>query len=511
MKKLLLALAAAVQLASPCTPALAQSDATRLRVSNQFLSAIAIPEPRGQRHGWYMNHAGVSETLMSLDYELKLTPRLALSIENKAPDTWVLKLRPGVLFHDGSPLDAAAVKASFDGIGKTEASSNARLLRLLDIAEISAEGMTVTFKTRQPNAAFPYALTEPSAAIVRNGTATMPIIATGPFQFVSNDPNKRMVVKAFDKYWGGVPKVREIVIDSIPEAQTARLALEAGDVDLVINYPETDFAKLAKANKGQRYVAPTTRLFFMAANTKTGPLADKRIRQAVSLAIDRDVIVDVALGGVGGTRAQSIFPSVMSAWVNPNLKLPYDPVRAKALLAAAGATAGPDGMLRLNGVPLVLKLAIYEGRAAFKPTSEIVQAMLQAVGVKVEIRMGEYEANDVALKAGEIDLHLQAWGTAPQGDPGYFPETLLKTDAGLNNGRYSNPTLDALMAKARVEFNPATRHKQVLDIQALIADEMPLVPLFHSNQTSVGNGKVVGYRVHPAEAYMGTPLLGLAR
>lgn len=511
MKKYLVAVGAFATLLSSSLPSLAQSEATRLRVSNQFLSSIPIPEPRGQRHGWYMNHAGVSETLMTLDYDLKLTPRLAESIENKAPDTWVLKIRPGVLFHDGSALDAAAVKASFEGIGKTEAAANTRLQRLLDIADITADGMTVTFKTKQPNAAFPYALTEPSAAIVRTGTTAMPIIATGPFQFVSNDPNKRMIVKAFDKYWGGAPKVREIVIDSIPEAQTARLALEAGDVDLVINYPETDFAKLAKANKGQRFTAPTARLFFIAANTKTGPLADKRVRQAVSLAIDRDAIVEVALGGVGGTRANTIFPQVMTTWTDPALKLPFDVSKAKALLAAAGATPGSDGILRLNSAPLVLKLAIYEGRPAFKPTSEMVQAMLQAVGIKVEIRNGEYEANDVALKAGEIDMHLQAWGTAPSGDPGYFPETLLKTDAGLNNGRYSNPALDALMAKARVEFDPAARQKVVFEIQSVIADEMPLFPLFHSNQTSVGNGKVFGYRVHPAEAYMGTPVLGLSK
>ena len=489
----------------------AQTDTSRLRVATQFVSSIAVPEPRGQRHGWYTNHAGVSETLFALDYDLKIIPRLAESIENKAPDTWVVRLRPGVVFHDGSPLDAAAVKASFDGIGKTEPSSNARLLRLLDLSEIIADGMAVTFKTKQPNAAFPYALTEPSAAIVRDGTSSLPIIATGPFQFVSNDPNKRMTVKAFDKYWGGAPKTREVVIDSVPEAQTARLALEAGDVDLVINYPETNFAALAKADKGQRFTGPTTRLFFMAANTKSGPLADKRIRQALSLAIDRDAIVDVALGGVGGTRADGIFPQVMKTWVNPALKLPYDVAKAKTLLASTGAVPGNDGVLRLNGAPLVLKLAIYEGRASFKPTSEMVQAMCQAVGVKLEIRMGEYEANDVALKAGEIDLHLQAWGTAPQGDPGYFPETLLKTDAGLNNGRYSNAALDALMAKVRVEFDATARHKMVLEIQSIIADEMPLLPLFHSNQTSVGNGKVVGYRVHPAEAYMGTTGLGLSK
>ena len=511
MKRILITLAALAAAHLSPAPAQAQTETPRLRVATQFLSSIPVPEPRGQRHGWYTNHAGVSETLLTLDYDLKLVPRLAEAFENKSPDTWVVKIRPGVLFHDGSALDAAAVKASFDGVGKTEAAANARLLRLLDIAEITADGMTVTFRTKRPNAAFPFALSEPSAAIVRDGTPAMPIIATGPFQFVSNDPDKRMTVKAFDRYWGGAPKTRELVIDSIPDAQTARLALEAGNVDLVINYPETDFAKLAKANTGQRFLAPTLRLFFMAANTKSGPLADKRIRQAVSLAIDRDVIVDVAWGGVGGVRANNVFPSAMSAWNNPALNLPYDPVKAKALLAAAGATVGSDGMLRLNGAPLTLKLAIYEGRPAFKPTSEIVQAMLQAVGVKVEIRRGEYEANNAALKAGEIDLHLQAWGTAPQGDPGYFPETLLKSDAGLNDGGYANASLDALMDKARVEFDPAARQRLVFEIQSIIAEDMPIFSLFHTNQTSVGNGKVVGYRVHPAEAYMGTPALGLAR
>jgi peptide/nickel transport system substrate-binding protein len=511
MKVALAALAALAVLATGPAPARAQADTPRLRVATQFLSSIPAPDPRSQFHGWYTNFAGVSETLLGLDHDLRLVPRLAESFENRAPDTWVLKLRPGVLFHDGSALDGTAVKASFDAIGKTEATSNARLLRLLDLAEVTAEGMTVTFRTRRPNAAFPYALSEPSAAVVRPGTAAMPIIATGPFQFVSNEPNRRMVVRAFDRYWGGAPKTRELVIDGIPDAQTARLALEAGNVDLVINYPETDFARLVKSNTGQRFTAATTRLFFMAANTKSGPLADPRIREAVSLAIDRDVLVDVALGGVGGTRADNIFPATMAAWVNPAVKFPHDPARAKALLAAAGATVGSDGTLRLRGAPLVLKLGIYEGRAAFKPTSEIVQALLQAVGIKVEIRPGEYEANNAALKAGELDLHLQAWGTAPQGDPGYVPETLLKSDAGLNDGRYANPALDALMDKVRVEFDPAARRRMVFEIQAIIAEEMPLFPLFHSNQTSVGNGRVVGYRVHPAEAYMATPGIGLSR
>lgn len=512
LRRSLLAATFATPIAGAFKPAAAQAAGTRLRIAMQFVAPVPIPEPRAQRNGWYTSNAGISETLLALDHEMRLVPRIAESYRNTAPDTWVLQLRPGITFHDGSPVDAAAVKASFDGIGKSDETSNPRLLRLLDLAEIQADGMTVTFRTKQPNAAFPYALTEPSAAVVKQGTAAMPVIATGPFRFVSSDPNKRLVGRAYDRYWGGKPSVDEVVIDSIPDAQTARLALEAGNLDLVINYPEPDFAKLAKEGKGQRFAAPTTRLFFFAANTKKGPLADKRIRQALSLAIDRDVIVDVALGGVGGTRANSVFPATMASWVNPAVKLPYDVARAKALLAEAGVRdTNGDRVMRWDGKPLVLRIGIYEGRAAFKPTVEIVQAMFQALGIRSEIRMGEYEANNVALRAGEIDLHLQAWGTAPQGDPGYFPETLLKTGAGLNDGEFSNARLDELMQKVRTEFDQAARLKMVLEIQEIIAAEMPILPMFHSNQTSVGNGKVVGFRIYPTETYLVTPALGLAR
>ncbi len=506
-------LAAAV-LASPAAPA--RAEAGVLTVSMAFGPAEAVPDPRARTNGWYANRAGISETLLGLDHEMRLVPRLAASWVNTAPDTWALTLREGVRFHDGGPMDAVSVKASFEVLGREgHPGHNPRLLKLLDIASIEADGMTVTFRTNTPNAAFPWSLTEPSAAVLRpEGSPDMPLVGTGPYVFVANEPNRRLIVRAFADYWAGAPHLSEIRFDVIPDAQTARLALEAGDVQLVVNYPETDFARLARDGAGGRqlFSAPTTRLFFAAPNLRSGPLAEPAIRQAVSLAIDRVALVEIAAGGVGAVPARTIFPELMAAWVNRDATLADDPASAAALLDRIGATdADGDGVRDWKGAPLRLTLATYEGRAALKPAAETIQAMLQAVGVGVDLRVAEYDANNAALRTGEIDLHLQAWGTAPQGDPGYFPETLLRSDAGLNDAGYANPRLDALMTEGRTAFDPEARRKIYDQVQAIILADLPLIPLFFSTQTSVGDGAIVGFSIHPAETYMVTPELGLAR
>lgn len=504
----------ALGLAALSAPPGARAEAPGMTVSINFGPAAPIPDPRSRQHGWYTNHAGISETLVGLDHDMKMIPRLAVRWENIDPLTWKLQLRDGVRFHDGGPMDAAAVKASFD-VMKQEGhpGHNPRYMRLLDLAAIEADGMAVTFRTNRPNAAFLWALTEPYAAVVRpEGRPDMPIIATGPYIFVSNEPNRRLSVRAFADYWGGVPQLSTINLDAIPDAQTARLALEAGDVQLALNYPETDFARLQRDGAGdlQLFAAPTLRLFFMAANLRGGPLSNPTIREAVSLAIDREALVEIATGGVGGVPARTIFPLTMQSWVNTAVTLRDDPARAAAILDAAGIVdSDGNGLREWQGADIALVLGIYEGRAAFKPSSEAIQAMLKAVGLGLEVRLGEYEANNAALRAGDIDLHLQAWNTAPQGDPSYFPETLLQSAAELNDGGYSSARLDELLVAGRTTFDPDRRRVLYDEVQARLLADLPLIPLFHGQQTSVGNGSVVGFRIHPAENTMVGPGLSL--
>ena len=177
--------------------------------------------------------------------------------------------------------------------------------------------------------------------------------------------------------------------------------------------------------------------------------------------------------------------------------------------AAGIVDTNGNGIREWQGNDLALVLGIYEGRAAFRPSAETIQAMLGAIGIGVEVRLSEYDANNAALREGQIDLHLQAWGTAPQGDPAYFPETLMMSDAALNDGGYNNTHLDDLLRTGRQTFDIAERKAIYDEVQAILLHDLPIFPLFHTQQTSVGNGHVEGYRIHPAENFMVVPALTL--
>lgn len=493
--------------------ALADNKPKTLRVASGFGPKNSKPDPRARMNGWISNRAGVSETLIGLGYDMTMQPRLATQWQNVAPDKWQITLRKGVLFHDGTPMTAQSVVDSFAKLSeKGHSAHNPRLVKLLGIKEIKVkDDHTLEFTTLKPNSAFLWNLTEPSAAVMKEGTKELPIIGTGPFIFESAVTDKSYQTRKFAKYWGGEPKLDVLKIDTIPDLNVAALALQAGDVDLVSSYPEPHFARLKNKGKGQLFSGATTRLFFIQNRVGGGPLKNPALREAISLALDRDTIVKVALAGVGGQSAQSVFPPSMKSWVNTKLKLPYDLAKAKAVMDKAGIVdKDGNGIRELDGKDIVLKIRSYEGRAALAPTLEATQAMLKKAGIGAEIAMGEWGANNKALKEGQIDMHLQAWGTAPQGDPDYFPSTVLGTGSSSNVGGYSNPELDALLAEGRAKFSSAERIAVYDKIQALINKDLPIIPVFHKTQVSVGNGKVVGYRIHPAEVYLASPELDIA-
>lgn len=510
----LVALAGLLALSSFAAPHGYSADKPKtLRIATGFGPSNSKPDPRARMNGWISNRAGVSETLIGLGYDMTMQPRLATKWQNIAPDQWQLTLRKGVLFHDGTPMTAKSVVDSFTKLSeKGHSAHNPRLVKLLGLKDVKAkDDHTLVFTTDKPNSAFLWNLTEPSAAVMKEGTKDMPIIGTGPFAFDKAVTDKTYHTKKFAKYWGGEPKLDRIEIDAIPDLNVAALALQSGDVDLVDRYPEPHFARLVKKDKGQRFSGATTRLFFFQNRVNGGPLKNPALREAISLALDRDTIVKAVLAGVGGESANAIFPSSMKSWVNKKLKLPYDLKKAKEVLDKAGIVdKDGNGIRELDGKDVVLKIRSYEGRPALGPTIEATQAMLKKAGIGSKIAMGEWGANNKALKAGEIDMHLQAWGTAPQGDPNYFPSSIAATGSGSNAGNYSNPELDKLLAQGREKFSQAERIAIYDKVQEIINKDLPIIPVFHKTQLSVGNGKVVGYRIHPAETYLATPELDLA-
>ncbi|KMW57735.1 Dipeptide-binding ABC transporter, periplasmic substrate-binding component [Candidatus Rhodobacter oscarellae] len=489
--------AAAMLSFSTALPAAAQ-DGT-LNISVGFISSDPIPDPRAGYNGWMLNQTGVTETLMGIDYELNLYPRLAASIDQAAPTTWRVTLREGLSFHDGAPVTAQAVVDAITPISvEGHPGYNARIANLLDLASVSADGdRVVVFSTNAPNAAFPWTLSEPGIAILGAASDDFPINGTGPYMFQEAIPDQLYRVAANTEYRLGAPGFEEVRVVGIPDPGASALAFEAGEVDMVINYPETDFARIQETG-AIGFAAPTARLYFYTVNAASGPMANPLIRRAVSAAIDRDGIVQAALSGVGGVPAGTVYPAGMG-WA-ADIAPVYDPALAEELLAQAGAVK-EGGTWMLNGAPLEIDIVTYSSRAALPPTAELTQAFLQAIGVKANVSVGEYGASNDAIAAGDADMFLQAWVTTPQGDPGAVLETLLKSTGGSNTGGYSNPELDQLLADGRTTFEQSGREAIYDRVQEIIAADAAMIPVFHVSQTNVARAGLTGYAVHPTETY----------
>ncbi|SLN48441.1 putative D,D-dipeptide-binding periplasmic protein DdpA precursor [Falsiruegeria litorea R37] len=485
------ALAALVALA-PALPSSAQQGS--LPISTGFGPNAEVPDPRAGYNGWMSNQTGVTETLMGIDYDLNLYPRLAAGIEQASPTTWRVTLRDGVTFHDGAPVTAQAVIDAISAISQEgHTGHNKRVDKLLDLAGMSADGdAVVVFETNSPNAAFPWTLSEPAIAIIGAASDAYPINATGPFVFREAIPEQLYRAEANAVYRLGTPRLEEVRVVVAGDPASAALAFEAGEVDMVINYPETDFDRI-KETGALGFSAPTARLYFYTVNAASGPMANPLVRQAVSVAIDLQGIVDAVLSGVGGVPAGTMFPPG-KGWA-ADIPAPYDMAKAEALLAEAGAVK-EGGQWMLDGEPLEIDIVTYSSRAALPPTAELTQAFLQAIGVKANVRVGEYGASNDAIANGDADMFLQAWVMTPQGDPGAVLETLLKSDGGSNAGRYANSDLDKLLADGRLTFEQDKREAIYDKAQEIIASEAALIPVFHVSQVNVARPGLPGYAVH---------------
>jgi peptide/nickel transport system substrate-binding protein len=168
---------------SVAPPSFAQEG--KLTISVGFGPTAEVPDPRAGYNGWMSNQTGVTETLMGIDYDMKLYPRLAASIDQISPTKWRITLREGLHFHDGSSVTAQSVVDAISPISdEAHAGHNARVANLLDLASITADDdRNVVFETNSPNAAFPWTLSDPGIAVLGGISDAFPINATGPYIF----------------------------------------------------------------------------------------------------------------------------------------------------------------------------------------------------------------------------------------------------------------------------------------------------------------------------------------
>lgn len=440
-------------------------------------------------------YTAMCDKLVDISPKLEITPQLATewawSEEGKV---LTLKLRAGVKFHDGTPLDAEAVVATIQrNMTMTE---SRRKSELSSVAEVQATGpLEVKFTLKAPDATLLAQLSDRAGMIVSPKAAkelganfgNHPVCA-GPFKFVERVQQDRIVLEKFADYWDK----DHILIDKVTYLPivdtTVRLAnLRAGDIDLIERIAPTDVAAVKADPKLNFAQAVGIGYMSIYVNIGNGPRADnpfgkdKRVRQAFSLAIDRQALMDIVFEGTAVAGNQPFEPN--SPWFDKKAPVPArDVTKAKALLKAAGFDRVPVEM-HISNNPTVTQ------------TMQAIQAMTAEAGFDVTLKTMEFATLLNEQSTGNYQLSRTDW--SGRVDPDGNIHQFVTCKGGLNDMKYCDPKVDALLDDARRSIDPKVR-KVKYDAAAEILDQdLPLIYLGHPAWLWALNKKVTGFVPYP--------------
>jgi peptide/nickel transport system substrate-binding protein len=450
----------------------------------------------------------VVETLVTFpDESTQVVPGLAESWTiSKDGLQYTFKLRRGIAFHDGTPLNAEAVKFSIERqinpnhpaykLGKYPF-ANYFFGNVKAVEVLSDE--RVAFLLNEPRASFLAVLTAGAASIV-SPTAVMKWgpdypnhpVGTGPFRFASWDRGQRVVLEKNPGYWKYPVKVERVIYRPIVEDQARLTELLTGGLDLIVGVPADNVAQLEKNSKITLLKQVGAHVWYLGMNNQKKPFDDKRVRQALNYAVNKDAIVNDVLKGTGAASKGPVLPGTWGA--DGALKAyPYDPERAKKLLAEAGY---PNGFTTTLWVP-----ESGSGMQAPVAMSTVMQSNLKAVGVNVSLQTMEWGAYLAKLRTKEQELFALSWMAGTE-DPDMVMYPLLHssqwTPVGPNRALYKNTRFDALLQQARLTTDQAKRAQLYKEAQRILIDDAPWVFVDHEIQIAALTKRVQGFKLHPS-------------
>ncbi|MDQ4132173.1 MAG: ABC transporter substrate-binding protein [Actinomycetota bacterium] len=431
--------------------------------------------------------SNITETLIALTPEYGLQPLLAERWEFRPPNTWRFFLRRGVTFHNGAALNAQAVKEGlFDRVANPEFGGTT-IGAGADSAVVVGD-LTLDFTPTEPNLRVPQQIVHPVYGVFAPGTdpGTKPV-GTGPFEFVAYAPQERLEVKRYDGYWGEKARSDGLTFRFYPDSEVRRLALEGGEIDVATLVRPADVAELE--GKGFRIARSEVGAYdalYANIHKPDGVLSNLQVRQAVASAIDRKAIVEQLLEGQATADPTMVPPAVLGPHASMVKGLPYDPVKAEALLDQAGWIPGPDGIRQDDGRRLELTLAM-GSPSSLRPVAEFVQAQLRNVGIAVEIaERPDPVSYGEMITSGAGDLYLEE-GNQNDANPAFLPVVLFYSGSTAELQDYAalfapGPQFDRLLAPAvteedpeRVQMATAAAMHNIVDEQAVV---IPLAGIY---------------------------------
>jgi len=441
----------------------------------------------------------IYDSLVGRDENFRLEPALAESWQLVSPTTWRFRLRKGVKFHDGSTFTADDAVFSIE---RTLGPTSQRAFALRGLTAVKkVDEQTIDFVLAAPDAVWPeklqYVAMMSKAWCMQHGAekaqdfngkqemfTVRNAMGTGPFKLERYEPDVRVVLKRHDAWWGWGDKrsgnLDTVSFTSIRSDATRLAALSSGEVDLVLDPPFQDVERLKKDPRlaitttedigTQYFTFDQARDELLYGDVKDrNPFKDLRVRQAVAHALNLELIVQKVLRGQATPTGSLISPRVDGYDPAIDRRLPYDPAKARALLADAGYPKGFG--VTIDCVNVGYREAVCQAAAA----------MLTQVGIRVQVRASPTNQFFPRLSTGNTSFVEFGWTAAP--DPWTTLNGLFRTfDAGgmgtFNAGRYSNPKLDALIDAVRTEPDLTKRGARVGVALRMLHDDLAYVPLY---------------------------------
>lgn len=440
-------------------------------------------------------YASLCDKLVDLNQNAEIVPMLATDWSTSEDGLkLVLNLREGVKFHDGEPMDAAAVAYTLNR--NLTLKESRRKSELGSVEKVEATGpLQVTLTLKAPDASLLAQLSDragmivsPKAAEAAGADFGLKPVCAGPFKFVERIAQDRIVLERFADYWD---KDRihfdKVTFVPIPDT-TVRLAnLQSGDVHLVDRIAATD-AEAVRQNSALGY-AEVVGLGSMGiyVNTGFGPKADNvmaksvELRQAFSAAIDREAINQVVFSGTALPGNQPWSP--VSPWYNADIPVqPRDIERAKALVKAAGNDR-VQVQLEHHNNPVVTQ------------TMQMIQAMVAEAGFDVQLVSTEFATLLTMQQEGNYVMSRGDW--SGRADPDGNTHAFYHSKGGLNNFGYSNPEVDRLLDEARALSDPESRKQKYAEFASIITQELPIITLGHQKFLYGFTTKLEGFQAYP--------------
>ncbi len=443
----------------------------------------------------------IYDALVRKDEHFNLQPWLATSWERPDPLTWVFHIRPGVQFHDGKALSAEdvawSIRSMHDG---TLVTAKGGAFADVDAVTVN-DALTLTVHTSKPYAGLLFNLSDGLFGVVEKGAGRdegLHPIGTGPFRFISQLQDRDVVMERNSDYWNGAPTIPRVRFEVVPDAITIALEMKKGSGDAESNEITLDMVHALQGLPNLRTESNAGSLVIYAnMNVNDRALRDKRVRQAIACAMDRPAIIAALWRGQARVADSLLPPGHWARADSSNLaQYPHDVSRAIQLLDTAGFKPDKDGV-RLR---FTLKTSTDE---TTRLTAQAMQQQLRAAGIEMSIRSAEFGTFYSDITKGAFQMYMLRWIGSNE-DPDIFRyayATASFPPKGGNRGRYSNPTVDALIADASASTDQQQRKRDYVQVQQILAEDLPGIMLYYPNNQVVHSARLENVKLDPGGSF----------